>query len=273
VRPAAPARPTAPAQAERDEDEDEEESEEDDSAETPAEQETKAKPSGDEGIAFVLNAGGGVGWRSIRVPTRGGGSQIDTALAPALDAALGVEIALGEKWRVNLLAEYRTLFGLSAAYATPTGSASSSLSSHSVFAGASLGLLTNGPDSLGFHVYLGWGYRGLSASEAVLPSTSAQGPAIRPELHIPFGSGVVTLRLAPEFILIVSATATLPQNVNGLQPIGFAYGGEASLDFKISKAVKLSVLFRESQGMVASGWGTSMMENERYAIGRLMLHL
>lgn len=270
VRPVAPARQAAPTP---EPEEDEEESEEDEASAEAQPQQEKTKSSGDEGIAFVLNAGGGVGWRSIRVPTRGGGSQIDTALAPALDAALGVEIALGEKWRVNLLAEYRTLFGLSAAYATPTGSASSSLSSHSVFAGASLGLLTNGPDSFGFHVYLGWGYRGLSASEAVLPSASAQGPAIRPELHIPFGSGVVTLRLAPEFILIVSATATLPQNVNGLQPIGFAYGGEASLDFKISKAVKLSVLFRESQGTVASGWGTSMMENERYAIGRLMLHL
>jgi len=175
---------------------------------------------------------------------------------------------------VNLLADYRTIFGLSAPYLTAVGTQqSSSLSSHSVQAGASVGFLTNGPDSFGFHLFLAWAYRGMSASEATLPSASAQGPAIRPEFHIPFGHGVVTLRLAPELILIISATATLPQNVAGLQAVGFAFGGEASLDVRVSKAVKLSVLFRESQGSVASGWGTSMLENERYILGRVMLHL
>jgi hypothetical protein len=276
-KPARPMRPTPttmPVKKAEPVEEEEEEEEQSASKEAPAEEENKAKPRGDEGIAFLLNAGGGVGSRTVSVPTRGQSSQIATGLAPALDVGVGVEIAVGEKWQVNLLAAYRTVFGLSAPFQTAVGAtAESSLTTHSVLAGASVGYLSNGPDSFAFHLFLAWAYRSMTAAETTLPSASIQGPTIRPEFHIPFANGVVTLRLAPEFILIIDATATLPHNVSGLQSIGFAFGGEASLDFRVSKAVKLGVLFRESQGSVASGWGTPMVENERYIVGRLLLHL
>jgi hypothetical protein len=167
---------------------------------------------------------------------------------------------------------YRTLFALNASYFDQVGAPTqSSLSSHSVVLGGSLGYLTKGPDSLGLQLFLGWAYRGMSAAAPVLPSASIQGPAIRPEILIPIGGGVVSLRIAPEFILVVGASADLPANVAGLESIGFAYGGEATLDIRISKAFGIGFQFRESRALVPSGWGTSAVENERYISGRLNL--
>ena len=281
---AAPMRPTVPArpqpqpqaQAEEEEDEESEEASSEGGEEKPEEPAAKGK-SFDEGIAFLLSAGGGVGSRSILVPTspsRAGGNQIDTSMAPALDISVGLEIALGESMLLRVGGAYRTLFALNATYFTPTGQAESSLSSHSVIVGGSLGFLTNGHNSLAIHVFLGWAYRGMSAAEPTLPSMSVQGPAIRPEFHIPFGSsGNVVLRIAPEFILILSASAKLPANVAGLQSVGYGFGGEASLDFKISPSFGLGVQVREARALVPSGWGNSGVENERYIVGRMNLRL
>lgn len=276
---AAPMRPTAPQpqpQAEEEEEEASDEASSEGEEQKPEEPGAKGK-SFDEGIAFLLNAGGGVGSRSILVPTspaRAGGNQIDTSLAPALDISVGLEIALGESMLVRVGGAYRTLFALNATYFTPTGQAQSSLSSHSVIVGGSLGFLTNGHNSLGIHVFLGWAYRGMSAAEPTLPSMSVQGPAIRPEFHIPLGSnGSVLLRIAPEFILVVNASAKLPANVAGLQSVGYSFGGEASLDFKLSPSFGLGLQFREARALIPSGWGISGVENERYIVGRVNLRL
>ncbi|HET8936757.1 MAG TPA: hypothetical protein VFN67_25110 [Polyangiales bacterium] len=277
MRTTAPARPQPQPQAEEEEDD-----ETSDEASSEGEEEKPEEPAAngrsfDEGIAFLLNAGGGVGSRSILVPTspsRAGGNQIDTSMAPALDIGVGLQIALGESVIVRIGGAYRTLFALNATYFTATGQAESALSSHSVIVGGSLGFLTHGPNSLGIHVFLGWAYRGLSAAEPTLPSMSVQGPAIRPEFHIPFGSnGNVVLRIAPEFILVLSAAAKLPANVSGLQSVGYGFGGEASLDFKISPSFGLGLQFREARALVPSGWGTSGVENERYIVGRVNLLL
>lgn len=281
-RPAAPARPATPVrpqpQAAAEPEEEEAEEEQEGSSEEPAE--TQAEPAAksggaDAGIAFLLNVGGGVGSRSILVPTspmRAGGNGIDTSFAPALDVSAAFEFALSSSFFVRAGGAYRTLFALNASYFDQVGApAQSSLSSHSVVVGATLGYLTKGPGSLGLHLFVGWAYRGLSAAAPTLPSASVQGPALRPELHIPFGNGVVSLRIAPEFILVVGATAKLPGNVAGLESVGFAYGGEATLDFRISTSVGLGLQFRESRALVPSGWGTSATENERYISARLNL--
>ena len=282
-RPVAPARSMAPARPqpqaqEEAEEEDDEEAEEEDSDEESQEQpsaDEKPKASADAGIAFLLNVGGGVGSRSILVPTsptRVGGNGITTSFAPALDIQASLHFALGEKLFLRLGGAYRTLFALNAAYFDRANMpAQSSLSSHSVVVGGSLGYYTNGPDTLALQLFLGWAYRGLSAAEPTLPSASIQGPALRPELHIPIAGGVVSLRIAPELILVVGASAKLPGNVPGLASVGFAYGGEATLDFRISKAVGLGIQFRESRALIASDWGGSAAENERYITGRLNL--
>jgi hypothetical protein len=278
--PATPKRQAPPpvAQAQRDEEEDEEEesfgsTSSDDEAAPPRD---KAAAADDEGMRIRLHAGFGLGSRSIVVPTRpmsGLGNKVDTSWVPALDLGAGLDIPLGTAWMLRFLADYRTVLGLSVDYAPMPGmTATSSLSSHSLIAGASLGYLTDGRDSFGVHVVLGWAYRSLSAAEPSLPSAGIQGVVLRPELEIPISSINLTLRLAPELILVLSPSATLPMNDNGLAgATGFALGAEISADLRISKTVGISAQFRESRGSTPSGWGTPAVENERYFTLRLLL--
>jgi len=271
-------RPVAPIEAPEAEEEQEE------SFDVPADEEEAppraddgaAPASADEGMVFRLHAGLGLGTRSIVVPTqpgRGLGNRIDTSYVPALDLGAALELGLGPKWRLRFGADYRTVFGLQASYLTPTNMmAASSLSSHSLIAGASLGHLSDGRDSFGVHVFLGWAYRGLTAAEPSLPSASIQGLVLRPELEIPIANRKLSLRLAPELILILVPNATLPANDSALKKaVGYALGLEASIDWHVSRTVGLSAHFRESRGSTPSGHGSSAAENERYIALRLLL--
>jgi hypothetical protein len=277
-----PAKPVRPVQQEEAQDEDEEEQENPFGAAAAADEEesprdAESPSAGDDGMVIRLHAGLGLGTRSILVPTppmSGRGNRIDTSYVPALDIGASLELGLGPNWRLRFLADYRTVFGLTAGYLTPANlMTSSSLSSHSLIAGASLGHLSDGRDSFGVHVFLGWAYRSLTPDQPNLPSASIQGLVLRPEVEIPIANRLLTLRLAPELILILVPNATLPMNDNGLaKAVGVALGIEASIDLHISKTIGLSLQFRESRGSTASGWtGQSAVENERYIALRLLV--
>jgi hypothetical protein len=95
---------------------------------------------------------------------------------------------------------------------------------------------------------------------------------LRPEIEIPIANRKLSLRLAPELILILVPSATLPGNDSGLaKAVGYALGAEASLDLHISKTIGISALFRESRGSTPSAWGASAVENERYLTLRFLL--
>lgn len=279
TRPSQPSRSVPVRQAQPDESQDttSEDTNEGSDAETPWGEEPAAKSDNTKpSMWFPLHAGVGVGSRSILVPTQPsyvGGNRIDTAFAPALDLGVGLGFALGEAWQLRALLNYRTVLGLNAAYQTPTGMKSlSSLSSHSIVVGASLGHVSDGLDSFGIHVFLGWAYRGLSPAEPSLPSASIQGIVLRPELEIPIANRKLTLRLAPELILVLAQAATLPMNNSGVSGgVGYALGGELELALHISQKVALSALFRESRGASPSSWGSSETENERYIVLRFQL--
>jgi hypothetical protein len=291
TRTAAPVTQTAPTRpqhvaaqpASRPEEEEEEEEEEaqgdeangEEQADGPAAEQPKSGSNAETPLDFVISAGGGMGAREVLVPGRGGGRGISTGLAPALDIGLALEVELSSHWLLRVGGNYRTIFGLSVSEPLASGAVQqNTLSTHSVVVGASMGYLTEGRKSLSLHLFLGWGYRSLSsASDSGLPNTSISGPAIRPELHIAIAKGLATLRIAPELIVVVSHTATLPINVAGLDSVGLAFGGEASLDFRLGSVVGLGLLFRESRASTASGWGFAATENERYILGRLTLTL
>lgn len=239
----------------------------------------RAEPAADGGgMLFRLRAGLGLGTRSIVVPTPPGrmlGNRIDTSFVPSLDIGAALELPLGPKWALRFLADYRTIFGLTAGYQSAPGvMATSSLSSHSLIGGASLGHLSDGRDSFGVHVFVGWAWRSLSAAEPSLPDASIQGLVLRPELEIPIPiAGLkLALRLAPELILILVPEASLPANDSALaKALGYAFGAEASLDLQINQTIGVSFQFRESRGSTPSGWGSSAIENERYLALRLLL--
>lgn len=275
-----PVRPVEPSyEAEGDDEEEEPEQPFDLAAadDEPAPRAHSESNSSDDGMLFRLRAGFGFGTRSIVVPTQpnfvGGGNRIDTSYVPALELGATLDLGLGPKWRLRFVADYRTLFGLQASTTTPMGMmGSSSLSSHSLVAGASLGHLSDGRDSFGIHVFLGWAYRGLSASEPGLPGASLSGLVLRPEVEIPIADRKLKLRLAPEFILNVVPQATLPGNDPALaKAVGTAFGIEASLDLHLSQLIAVSAQFRESRGSTPSGWGSNASENERYITLRLLL--
>jgi hypothetical protein len=278
----APAQPSPSAQQAEEEEEEEDDggsaadsdAEADDASEDadPSTPQDKAASS-EIATHFVISAAGGVGSREVLVPGRGGGRGLGTTLAPALDVGLGLEVDLSRQWLLRLGANYRTIFGMTVSEALANGATQqSTLSSHSLTAGASLGYLTEGLGSLGIHLMLGWGYRSLgSAAEAGLPNTSVSGPVIRPELDIAIGEGLATLRIAPELMVIVSQKAEVAINVAGLSSPGIAYGGEVSFDFHLGRVVGLGVMFRESRGVTSSSWGYSATENERYILGRVTL--
>ena len=237
-----------------------------------------AKSGKEPSMWFPLHAGVGVGSRSILVPTQPGyvgGNRVDTAFAPALDIGAGLGFALNPAWQLRTLVNYRTVLALNAAYQAPTGmKALSSLSSHSVIVGASLGHISDGFDSFGIHMFLGWAYRGLSASEPSLPSASIQGVVLRPEIEIPIANRALTLRLAPELIVVLAQAATLPANNSGVSGgVGYALGIEAELALHISRSVGIAAQFRESRGASPSSWGSSETENERYITLRFQLRL
>ncbi|HET8938614.1 MAG TPA: hypothetical protein VFN67_34450 [Polyangiales bacterium] len=277
-KPSQPTRSGAPVRQAEPEEADDTSFEESSDDEPPPHDKHASKSGESPSIWFPLHAGLGVGSRSILVPTQPsyvGGNRVDTAFAPALDIGVGLGFALGPAWQLRALIDYRTILALNAAYQTPTGMKSlSSLSSHSIIAGASLGHVSDGLDSFGVHVFLGWAYRGLSAAEPSLPSASIQGVVLRPEFEIPIANRALTLRLAPELILVLVQAATLPANNSGVSGgVGYALGIEAELALHISQSVGLSLQFRESRGSSPSSWGSSESENERYITLRFQLRL
>jgi hypothetical protein len=276
-----PARPTQPV------DDDESDQEEDDeqigggfAASRDDDDEEEAPPQAAGAAAelkmFHLRAGIGLGSRAILVPTppgRGFNNKLDTSFVPALDIGAALAFRLGEKWQLRVLVDYRTLIGLRAGLTSSAGMTTvSSLSSHSIIAGLRPGYMSDGPGSFGVHVLLGWAYRGLSAAEPNVPSASIQGVVLRPEIEIPISAIKLSLRLAPELILVFVPNATLPANDNGLKnALGYAIGGELSVDLHISQTVGLSAQFRESRGATPSAFGMDAVENERYFALRLLL--
>lgn len=275
-----PTRPASPLPEQQ-----EEEPEQEELAETweeAPERDTEEAPPREEsvaegGMSVRLHAGVGLGTRSMVVPTPPGrgGNRIDTSFVPSLDLGAALELPLGPHWVTRIRAEYRTIFGLNAGYlSAPNTMATSSLSSHSFIGGASLGRLSDGRGSFGVHAFVGWAWRSLTAAEPSLPSAGIQGLVVRPELEIPIPIAKLqlALRLAPELILILVPTATLPANDNGLaKAVGFALGGEASLDLQITQTIGVSLQFRESRGTTPSGWGQAAIENERYLALRALL--
>jgi hypothetical protein len=226
-----------------------------------------------EGLSVRASAGGGMGARTVRVPTRAGGSQLDIGFSfPAIEVGLDVQHMLGSHWLLAGELHYRGMFGLTVTNPLAFGgTVQTSVSSHSVVGGVAPGYRFGERGSADLRVLIGWTFRGLYTGDASVPSGTIQGPVLRPELRIPIADGLFTLRLAPELIVVILSSATLAVNVAALQQVGIAFGGEASFDVRLTDAVQLGLEYRESYGLVASDWGNDFIDLERYALARISL--
>jgi hypothetical protein len=237
----------------------------------------ESKPSeSDPADAFVvrLSAAGGVGERVNDVPTHDGVRALDTGFAPGFEVGLGTEGVLGGHIVLSGSLTYRTVLGAKASQVFADGTAvNAGVSSHAVVVGVAPGYRFEGPGSADLRLFLGFGYRTLSPSDASLPGSTITGPIIRPELRVPIADGALVLRIAPELILAIAPKADIAHYVTGLSSVGVGIGGEANLDVRISKQFYIGVAFRESRVNVSTAWGLNFFELERLIALKLSLVL
>ena len=126
-------------------------------------------------------------------------------------------------------------------------------------------------NSVSVLLHVGWYFRGLRPiAQLALPEVSWHAAVFRPELHMPLADGVVTLRLAPELLIITGLYTTLPDE-SGLAHTGMGYGGEASIDVRLAAPIALRLEYRESHATFRTAWAQSLSDVERFGALRVVL--
>ena len=235
-----------------------------------------------QGLALEASVGVGPGLHSLRVPTpsvAGDFGEIDTGLAPAASLAAAAQLGLGQ-WLLRAEAQYRTFFAGPPYQTQPETmngvmrkSIISPLTSHSFIMGASPGYRFGGRDSVAVMMLMGWTYRSLRASNATLPGASLRGFVLRPALHIPFGDGVFSLKIAPELIVVQSSET----NALGFMPIeasgGVGWGVEATVDVRLAKLLGAGLQYRRSRVSATRSAGEPAIDQEWYVAVQAVLSL
>lgn len=218
-------------------------------------------------LRIVPAAGGGA--RHIELPTRSGTRQLDTGLIAALGVDLSLHGMVSSQWLLAAEADYRTLAGLKAGTAA---SQETSVRSHSLGLAFGPGYRFGERGSVEVRFLFGWALRGVRpVTELTLPSVSFHGPLLRPELHIPIAAELITLRIAPELIVPLGISTTLPTGSSGFAQSGLGIGGELSLDVRVAEPLYLGVEYRESRVKMATSWGADLFDIERFATARVVL--
>ena len=247
--------------------------------EAPADEERAASGGGSSGggnteFNVRLMAGSGAGGRALSVPTRFGASAIDTGFSfPSLLLGIQGQGVFGSGFILGGGLEYRALFGAKALQVLGNETHMSSVSSHSLNVGVAPGFRFGEKGSADLRVFLGYHWRSASPADTALPGATSAGIVLRPELRIPFAGELFTLRIAPELLVALTHDTRLLGNVAGLSSVGIGFGGEISLDLRLSSSFLLGVEYRESHVSVSSGWTTSFSDVERYANARIILQL
>jgi len=237
------------------------------------EPEPEATPPAPAGPAFIfeLSAGPGAATRQATLPTRVGVHDLDTGLFPGLALGLRITAPVGSQFLVRASADYRTSLGLQGKEMQRATEMSTPLRAHSVGFGIAPGYRFAAADSVSVLLHVGWYFRGLRPiAQLALPEVSWHGAVFRPELELPIADGVVTLRFAPELVIIAGLYTTLPDD-SGLAHTGLGIGGEASLEVRLAAALALRLDYRESHATFRTAWAQNLSDVERFAAIRVVL--
>jgi hypothetical protein len=229
-------------------------------AETPPETEVVAR------VAF----GGGLGMRSLRRPVTGGVQRLGTAYFPAADLALSVRVGPNNPFTLDVLLRYETSLGLTIQetplFALPNEQdVRSEHAELSVAPGFRLG---DSPSSPRVSIPLGGVFRNFWPADHHLqtPRYTLFGGVARVQLEASLGS-VVRVRAGPEVQVFGALGTDLTDN--GVKLPGFAFGGEASIEFRLSTTFLLEVQYRQANAVASVEVGPSFLDIERFATIRL----
>jgi hypothetical protein len=223
------------------------------------------------GFVFELSAGLGGAMRQSTLPTRLGLHQFDSGLYAGVSFGMRVVAPLGEQGLLRASADYRTSLGLQGRETQRQTEMSTPLRSHAVGFGIAPGYRFGSQDGVSLLLHLGWYFRGLRPiAQLALPEVSWHAAVVRPELLIPIADGAVTLRLAPELLVIAGLYTTLPDQ-SGIARSGLGFGGELSIDVRLGAPLGLRIEYRESHATFSTAWERSLSDVERFASVRLLL--
>jgi hypothetical protein len=197
--------------------------------------------------------------------------QFDSGLFAGVSLGMRLSTALGEQGVLRASVDYRTSLGLQGKEDQRATEMSTPLRSHAVGFGIAPGYRFGAADSISLLLHLGWYFRGLRPiAQLALPDVSWHAAVVRPELIVPLSGSSVTLRFAPELLVIAGLETTLP-DASGLSRTGFGFGGEASVDIRLSAPLGLRIDYRESHASFATAWSKSISDVERFAAVRVLL--
>lgn len=232
----------------------------------------QAPAPADTGTHVVARAalGGGLATRSLRRPVGGGIQQLATTFSPAADVVLSVRIAPEAAFSFDVILHYQTALGLVIREPTLFAIANevdvrSERAELSVAPGFRFG---DGPTSPRLLILLGASLRNFWPAEHHLetPRYVLIGPHGRVELEVSLGTHA-RLRAGPEVWLCGIAGTDLTGA--GVRAPGVAYGGQVSLDIRLSENFLLEIAYRQSNATASSEVGPSFLDIERYAMVRL----
>jgi hypothetical protein len=231
--------------------------------------EEPARPS--ERFVFEVSAGLGGALQKSALPTRLGVHELDSGLFSGVALGMRLTAPLGSGVFLRAAVDYRTSLGLQGTEQQRETTMSTPLRSHAVGFGIAPGYRFGAADSLSVLLHLGWYFRGLRPiAQLALPELSWHAAVIRPELSLPLADGAVTVRLAPELLVIAGLHTTLP-DASGIGHSGMGYGGEASVDIRLAEPVALRIEYRESHAVVRTAWAQNLTDLERFAALRVIL--
>lgn len=238
-----------------------------------APEELPVDPPVEQKLFAQLGAGLGVGLREIRLPTDAGERRIQSGIFPALDVDLRAAQLVSPVFLFGVRLRYQTSLGL-VGRETPFAGVEreTSMRLHHVEAGLEPALrLVRSRQSVVLGAFVGWSIRALrTESRLSIPDYSLHGPALRLELRVPLAGEAVMLRLAPELIVWLNASGAL-SDAGTLEPIGMAYGGEASLQAELAHGLALALAYRGSYGEIASALGGAFTDVEHFVTLQLAL--
>jgi hypothetical protein len=229
-------------------------------AETPPETEVVAR------VAF----GGGLGMRSLRRPVTGGVQRLGTSYFPAADLALSVRVGPNNPFTLDVQLRYETSLGLTIQepplFALPNEQdVRSEHAELSVAPGFRLG---DSPSSPRVSIPVGGVFRNFWPADHHLqtPRYTLFGGVARVQLEANLGC-VVRVRAGPEVQVFGALGTDLTDN--GVKLPGYAFGGEASIEFRLSTTFLLEVQYRQANAVASSAVGPSFLDIERFATVRL----